>query len=196
MPGIFEELAGFLQVALKLRPLDAVLHVVVDPVARRLSQAAGFRLIESTAVNSQAHRLAHPFVVEGVLGIVETRELQPPGARQHRGEHDAGDFANCFDQFPGHEIDNVCLAAFQHGHPGRRFWHGNHDELLHMHGPIIVRKGLQFHPHAGLLPHQLVRPCPNGLLLEAVSPNLLIILRRDDPSGAADVRRPEDDREV
>jgi hypothetical protein len=44
--------------------------------------------------------------------------------------------------------------------------------------------------------HELVGPCPNGFLLEAIRADLLIILRRHNPASAAHVRRPKDHGKV
>ncbi len=72
------QLLGLGHVLLPFRPIHAVLDVVVDPVAVDPAHAVAFGLVDRIAIDSQAYRLAHPLVVERVLGILEARELEPP----------------------------------------------------------------------------------------------------------------------
>ena len=67
---------------------------------------------------------------------------------------------------------------------------GNHHELLHMHRSVIVLERFELQLGARLLVHQL-GATPDGFLLEAIRANLLIILRRHNPAGAAHIRCPK-----
>src|SRR5438132_519908 len=112
-----QELLGLLHVAGELGPLDRVLDVVVDPVARRLAHPSGLRLVHAPPVDGQAHRFAHALVAERVLRILETGKLDEKGAGQHRRERDPGELTDLADQLAGHVVDDVRLAAPAHGYP-------------------------------------------------------------------------------
>ena len=61
---------------------------------------------------------------------------------------------------------------------------------------MVALKGFEIEPDALLLADQLVGPGPDRLLHEAFGPHLLVIPRRDDPAGAADIRGAEQDRKI
>ena len=73
------QLFGPSQVALKLRPVDGILHVVVDPIAVDLPSppaSASFMACRSMAkLTASRTRLSW----KGVLGILKVGKLQPPG---------------------------------------------------------------------------------------------------------------------
>src|SRR5262249_40990204 len=73
------ELPGLLKVALERWPLNGILHIIVNPVASILTESAHLRLVDRLSVYGQAHRLPYALIVEGALGVLKTRELQPPG---------------------------------------------------------------------------------------------------------------------
>ncbi len=73
--GFLHQLLCFGNVAGELRPFERVLHVVIDPVAADPSHPPGFGVVDGLAVDRQAHRLAHPFVMKRALRIQKTREL-------------------------------------------------------------------------------------------------------------------------
>ena len=100
------------------------------------------------------------------------------------------------DEIARDEIHHVCFTTLQHGDARGPLWHGNHHELLHVHRSVIVLERFELQLGARLLVHQLVGPCPDGFLLEAIRANLLIILRRHNPAGTAHIRRPKDHGEV
>lgn len=54
------------------------------------AQAARFRLVDGVPVQRQAHRLPNAFIMEGVLGILRAGKFEPPGTRQHGGQHQLG----------------------------------------------------------------------------------------------------------
>src|SRR5262245_53746911 len=63
-------------------------------------------------------------------------------------------------------------------------------------GPVVVLERFELQLGPRRLVHQLVGPCPDGFLLEAIRADLLIILRRYNPAGTAHVRGPKDHGEV
>ena len=103
---------------------------------------------------------------------------------------------HALDELARDAIYQVCLTTLQHGDTRGPLWHGNHHELLHVHRPVVVLERFELQPGARLLVHQLVGPCPDGFLLEAIRADLLIILRRHSPAGTAHIRRPKDHGKV
>ena len=65
-----------------------------------------------------------------------------------------------------------------------------------MHRSVIVGEGLELQLGTGLLGDKLVRACADRLLGEGVLADLLIVFRRDDPPGAADIGRPDQRRKI
>src|SRR6059036_755964 len=191
-----QELFGFLHVTPELGPLDRVQDVVVDPVARRLAHPARLRLIHGAAIDSQAHRLADALVAERVLRVLEAGELDEERPRQHGRQRDAWKLADLVDELAGDVVDDVGLAALQHGDPGGRLGHRDHDELLGVDGTVVAVEGLHLDLHARLVTHELEGPRADRLLLEAVRAHLLVVLLGHNPAGAGDVGGAEQDREV
>ena len=191
-----QELLGLLHVARELGPLDRVLDVVVDPVARRLAHPRRLRLVHGPPVDGQADRLAHALVAERILRVLEAGELDEERAGQHRRQGDAGQLADLVDQLAGDVVDDVRLTALEHGHPGGRLRHRDHHELLGVDRTVVAVEGLHLDLHARLVAHELVGTGADGLLLEAVGADLLVVLLGHHPAGAGDVGRPEEDGEV
>src|SRR2546427_1623149 len=160
-----QELLGPLHVAWELGPLDPVQDVVVDPVARRLAHPTRLRLVHGPPVDSQAHRLAHALVAERVLRILEPGKLDEERAGQHRRQHDPGKLADLVDELAGHVIDDVGLAALEHGDTGGRLRHRDHDELLHVDGTVVAVEGLHLDLHTRLVAGEVVGARSDRLLL-------------------------------
>ena len=161
-----------------------------------LAHARRLGLVHGPPVDGQAHRLAHALVAERVLRVLEAGKLDEERAGQHGGQGDAGELAHLGDQLAGHVVDDVGLAALEHGHPGGRLGHRGHDQLLGVDRTVVAVEGLHLDLHAGLVADELEGARPDGLLLEAVGADLLVVLLRHHPAGSGDVGRPEQDGEV
>src|SRR5215510_6748773 len=142
---------GALRVAFEHGPLKSVLHVVVDPVAANLAKPSQFRLVESLPVHSQAHCLSHALVMKGTLGVLEARELQPPGSGQDRRQHQLGILLHALDELARHAIYQVGLTTLQHGHARGPLGYSNHYELLHVHWPVVILERFELQPGTWLL---------------------------------------------
>ena len=161
-----------------------------------LAHPGRLRLVHGPPVDGQAHRLAHALVAERVLRVLEAGELDEERAGQHRRQRDPGKLPDLGDQLAGDVVDDVRLAALQHGDPGGRLRHRDHDELLHVDRAVVAVEGLHLDLHARLVAHELVGAGADGLLLEAVRAHLLVVLLGHHPAGAGDVGGPEEDGEV
>ena len=153
-------------------------------------------MVHGPPVDGQAHGFAHPLVTEGILRVLESGELQPPGSGEHRRQHDARKLSDLVDQLAGNEVDDIRLAALQHGDTGGRLWHRDHHQLLHVHGTVVAVEGLQLDLHAWLVADEPVGTSSDWFLLEGVGAHLLVVLLRHHPAGPRDIRGPEEDGEV
>src|SRR5206468_1850835 len=172
--------------ALVIRSLDLVMCTVDYLVARRLAQTPRLRLVHVPPVDGQAPGFAHPLVTEGIPLILESGELQPPGSGEHRRQHDARKFPDLVNQLAGNEVDDIRLAALQHGDPGGRLWHRDHHQLLHVHRTVVAVEGLHLDLHARLVAHELVGTGSYWFLLEGIRARLPVVLLRHHPAGPGD----------
>src|SRR5262249_30074962 len=195
-PRLAHQLLRSLAGARELRPLDRVLHAVVDPVARGLAQPPRLRLVDGPPVDGQAHRFASPLVVKRILGVLESGELEPPGSGEHRREHDTWKLSDLVDELARDEIDDIGLTALQHRDTGGRLWHRDHHQLLHVHRTVVAVEGLQLELHARLVADEPVGAGSDWLLLEGVRTHLLVVLLRYYPAWPRDIRGPEENCEV
>src|SRR5207248_9790058 len=80
--------------------------------------------------------------------------------------------------------------------PGRRLRHADHRQLFDMHRAVVALESLEVEPDTLLLADQLVGPGADRLLHKAFRTGLLVVLRRYDPAGAADIAGAEQDRKI
>src|SRR5262249_1020573 len=96
----------------------------------------------------------------------------------------------------GNEVDDIGLAALQHGDPGGRLWYRDHHQLLHVHRTVVAVEGLHLELDAGLVAYEPIGAGSDRLLLEGVRTDLLLVLLVHHPARAGDIRGSEEDGEV
>ncbi len=134
--------------------------------------------------------------MERALRVLEVHELEPEAARQHRQQHQLRILLHAVDQLARDAVDQVGLAALEHGEPRRRLRHGHHRQVLDVDRLVVALEGLELELHARFMRHELVGPGADRLALEPVRADLLVILRRHDPAGAVDVAGAHQQEEV
>src|SRR6185503_1275456 len=98
MTGLLHQLASLVEVVLELRPLQAVLDVIVDPIAAVSAKSGRLRLVDRRSIDGQADRLPHALVVKWALGILKIDELEPEATRQNGSQDQFGIVLYAFDQ--------------------------------------------------------------------------------------------------
>ena len=130
------------------------------------------------------------------LGALKAREFEPEIPRHDRRQHQLRIVLDPLHQIAGNVVDDVRFAALQHRHTGCRIGDAQDREALDVHRAVIAGESLEFELRSRLLPHHPVRTGANRRLHEARLPDLLIILCRNHPGGAADIRRSHQPDEV
>ena len=168
-----------------------------DEAPRRLGRSQRLGVRERPAVDGVARGEPHPLVRPRRLPIELVQKIycgdpDPAGEREPQVRIALDLRSLCrLDQ-----IRDVDFSALQHRDPRGGFRNALEDEALHRRhlAPVgLVR--LHHQLDAGGVAHELVRAEPDGMLLEAVVPDLLDVLLRNDPAGAGR-RRPVEGHEV
>ena len=194
--GFGQQFFGLGDIVRPIRTVDRILHVVIDPVAVDLPHSGALGLVYRLPVDSQAHRLAHAFVVERVVGILETGEFEPEIGREDRRQDQLGIIPHPLDQFPRQGVDDVGFAALEHRHPGGGVRHTEDREALYVDRAVVILESLELEPGSCFLRDQPVGSGADRLLGKPVRSDFLVILSGDDPAGAADIGRAEQPWEI
>src|SRR6266436_932128 len=90
----------------------------------------------------------------------------------------------------------MSASPLEHRDPRRRIRRADDCELLDVHGRVVLLESLELDLRSRLLRDELIGPSTDRLCGKAVLSDLFVIIRRDDPSGAADIGGTDQPREV
>ncbi len=176
---------GLARVVGRRRRLQREVHHARDDAARRRTAAEAGGLVRPLAIERVVDRQPHPLVAPRRLGIPLVGELDPENGRVARArQRQARVFLHRFRVGPVEGEGEIRLAALEHRQPSGAVWHALERQALDVgHVPPVPGKCLEHDVDAGTLAHEPVGARADGLLLEAVSANLLEVLPRQDDAG-------------
>ena len=155
-----------------------------DHAPREAGGPEVLRVVQRSGVDGVDRGQPHPPIVPGRLGVPLVEEVQvegpdPAGERQLQRRISP----HLLRLRRIQEVREIDLAALQHGEPRGGLGDALVDQPFDVgHLAPVALEGLHDQLDARRMAHELVRPEADGVLLEAVVPDVLDIFLRHDPA--------------